>query len=98
MDICPDVILTHFDTTFKSLWSLDLQDTYRNPTHKVNLTCDLFYNGMWQKPKKNTYWIHKNILLANVTRYVICSTHIYLQYNFYIPKHLTKYILKLIIN
>lgn len=70
MDICPDIILTHFDTTLKSLFRfLDLQDTYTNSTHKVNLTCDLFYNGMWQKPKKNTYWIHKNILLANVTRY-----------------------------
>ncbi|XP_050451610.1 uncharacterized protein LOC126851561 [Cataglyphis hispanica] len=69
MDICPDVILTHFNTNLKSLfWFSDLQETCTNPTHKINSTCNLFYNGMWQKPKKNTYWIHKNILLANVTR------------------------------
>lgn len=29
----------------------------------------LFYNGMWQKPIRNTYWKYKDILLANATRY-----------------------------
>lgn len=29
----------------------------------------LFYNGMWQKPIRNTYWKCNDILLANATRY-----------------------------
>ncbi|KAL6436515.1 hypothetical protein ACFW04_004771 [Cataglyphis niger] len=28
----------------------------------------LFYNGMWQKPIRNTYWKYNDILLANATR------------------------------
>ncbi|XP_072751899.1 uncharacterized protein [Anoplolepis gracilipes] len=28
---------------------------------------ELFYNGTWQKPLENTYWIHNDILLANAT-------------------------------
>lgn len=73
MDICPDIIFPYFDIILKSLFlsmhSLrDIDNT--NPTeHKVTLIYDLFYNGMWQKPKENTYWIHENVLLANATRY-----------------------------
>ncbi|XP_029675899.1 uncharacterized protein LOC115243228 isoform X1 [Formica exsecta] len=72
MDICPDIIFPYFDIILKSLFlsmhSLrDIDNT--NPTeHKVTLIYDLFYNGMWQKPKENTYWIHENVLLANATR------------------------------
>jgi len=38
---------------------------------KINSTsiCDLFYDGMWQKPVKGMYWKHNDSLWANATQY-----------------------------
>lgn len=30
---------------------------------------NLFYNGMWQKPLNNMYYMHNDFFLANGTRY-----------------------------
>ncbi|XP_018302036.1 uncharacterized protein [Mycetomoellerius zeteki] len=30
--------------------------------------CNLFYDGKWQKPVKNTYWKYNNMLWANATK------------------------------
>ncbi|CAL1687933.1 unnamed protein product [Lasius platythorax] len=76
MDISPDIVFPYADIFFKSAFlsfNLHTVDEYIctnpiNPTAHKGLIYDLFYDGMWQKPKKNTYWIHNNILLANATR------------------------------
>jgi len=40
-----------------------------NPTYNY-----MFYDGTWQKPVQNTYWLHNNtnILRANATKYISC--------------------------
>lgn len=34
----------------------------------------MFYDGTWQKPVQNTYWLHNNttILRASATKYTSC--------------------------
>lgn len=50
-----------------------LQDESANimlPSTSVELSCDknnLFYDGMWQEPVKNTYWLNEDRLWANAT-------------------------------
>ncbi|XP_029675901.1 uncharacterized protein LOC115243228 isoform X2 [Formica exsecta] len=73
MDFCPGIMLPYIDIYFKPLYdSFNLQEMDKYVcTNPINLTAhkgliyDLFYDGMWQKPKKDTYWKHNNILLAN---------------------------------
>lgn len=91
MDFCPGIVLPYTNIYLKSLFeSFNLQVENKhirtdpiNPTMHEDLIFDLFYDGMWQKPMKNTYWIHDNILLANATRYklVYLSTIIFIFQN-----------------
>ncbi|XP_072752474.1 uncharacterized protein [Anoplolepis gracilipes] len=75
MDFCPGIVLPYKDIYCKSPNQVfNLREVYKrvytnpiDPTAHKGLLYDLFYDGMWQKPKKNTYWIHNNILLANAT-------------------------------
>ncbi|XP_029176409.1 uncharacterized protein LOC114944591 [Nylanderia fulva] len=57
--------------TISTYFDLTLIDKCTNssidPTAHKGLKYDLFYDGMWQKPKKNTYWIHNDILYATAT-------------------------------
>ncbi|XP_025264730.1 uncharacterized protein LOC112638041 [Camponotus floridanus] len=75
MDFCSGIILPYIDKYVKSLdKSLNLHqvDKYMcvNPIDRTaheGLIYDLFYNGKWQTPTNDTYWIHNEILLANAT-------------------------------
>lgn len=75
MDFCSGIILPYIDKYVKSLdESLNLHqvDKYMcvNPidrTAHLGLIYDLFYNGKWQTPTNDTYWIYNEILLANAT-------------------------------
>lgn len=39
------------------------------PDTSAQLLYNLFYDGMWQKPVKNTYWLNVGHLWANATEY-----------------------------
>lgn len=74
MEICPKIMLPYLDVYFNIfLHYILIQTEYIctnpiNPTVHQGLMYDLFYHGTWQKPKKNEYWIHNEILLANASR------------------------------
>jgi len=45
----------------------------RNASRKEsNPIYNLFYDGTWQKPIKNNYWMHDKCLWANATMYISC--------------------------
>lgn len=53
----------HIINTIKPITS---QIQLKTPTNSIrNL---LFYNGTWQKPVKDNYWINRTILTADATR------------------------------
>ncbi|XP_025264731.1 uncharacterized protein LOC112638042 [Camponotus floridanus] len=76
MDFCPGIVLPYKNIYLKSLpefFNLQVENKQIctdpiNPTMHKGIIIDLFYDGIWQKPMENTYWIHDNILLANATR------------------------------
>ncbi|XP_024877054.1 uncharacterized protein LOC112457946 [Temnothorax curvispinosus] len=53
---------------FRELLQADLKDGDINPKKYVGSVNDLFYNGRWQKPVKNGYWIHDRNTYAHATR------------------------------
>jgi len=75
MEFCSGIILPYIDKYVKSLdesLNLHQMDKYMhvnpiNRTAHTGLIYDLFYNGKWQTPTNDTYWIHNEILLANAT-------------------------------
>lgn len=79
MDFCPGIVLSYANIYLKPLsesFNLQVEDKHTNPMNPIThngLIYDLFYDGMWQKPMKSTYWIHNNILLANATRYKLAA-------------------------
>lgn len=90
MDFCPGIVLPYTNIYLKPLsdsFNLQVENKHTNPIDPIihkGLIFDLFYDGKWQKPMKNAYWLHNDILLANATWYeLVCN-------NFYIPKHITK--------
>lgn len=78
MDFCSGIIFPYIDKYVKSLdESLNLyqMDEYMcvNPIYRMmhrGIMFDLFYNGKWQIPINNTYWMHNNVLFANASWYV----------------------------
>lgn len=91
MEFCPGIVLPYKNIYLKSLPEFfNLQEKNKqictdpiNPTMHEGIIIDLFYDGIWQTPMKDTYWIHDNILLANATRYklVYLSTIIFIFQN-----------------
>lgn len=66
---CPKIKHSSFDLL--QLPDFKLKD---KPKDKINpneqdSVCDLFYDGTWQKPVKNTYWIHNGNTYAYATPY-----------------------------
>lgn len=41
----------------------------KKPNRSGHLSYNLFYDGMWQKPVKGTYWLNEDQLWANATKY-----------------------------
>lgn len=81
MEFCSGIIFPYVEKYTKSLnksLNLNQMDKYictkpvNRAAHK-GLMYNLFYNGKWQTPINDTYWIHDNILLANATWYIHLS-------------------------
>lgn len=74
MDFCGSIILLpvrkHLPL-FSSAISDDIKQEFtKNPDANKSFKQDyLFYEGTWQKPVKDTYWIHDSFLWPHVTRY-----------------------------
>lgn len=55
----------HIINTIKPIMNQQLKDT-----PSVNsLYSLLFYDGTWQTPVKDNYWMNKTVVTANATRY-----------------------------
>lgn len=50
-----------------SINEVNFSNTFAN--EKSVSIYNLFYDGKWHKPVKDTYWEHNNSLWANATRY-----------------------------
>ncbi|XP_071628587.1 uncharacterized protein [Temnothorax longispinosus] len=73
-EFCPDI-------KFSWKWSSSMFDLYKyfvwddlkygdkiDPNKHVGSVYNLFYNGGWQKPVKNGYWVHNGNTYANATK------------------------------
>ncbi|CAL1687934.1 unnamed protein product [Lasius platythorax] len=74
MDFDLGITFPYLDLNSKFDYSLNVYpvEEYTNPINPTAypdvILYDLFYDGVWQIPIRNTYWMHNNILLANATR------------------------------
>ncbi|XP_071628786.1 uncharacterized protein [Temnothorax longispinosus] len=74
-EFCSDITFTSnkwvestFDfCRFYGVWK-DKDEDEINANEYTGSRYDLFYYGAWQKPVKNTYWIHDDNIYANATR------------------------------
>ncbi|XP_024888096.1 uncharacterized protein LOC112464995 isoform X1 [Temnothorax curvispinosus] len=73
-EFCPNITFSWkcLTSTFDFCQYFDmLKDKDENkidPNKYTGLCYDLFYDGLWQKPVKDTYWIHNGNTYANATK------------------------------
>lgn len=54
----------HIISMIKPIRNKEQSNVPTNPVYSL-----LFYDGTWQNPVKNNYWLNKITLTANATRY-----------------------------
>lgn len=71
MDIYGGIVLLPYTKKLETptLLENECASTLVKPNIFEYMNYNLFYDGMWQKPMKNTYWLNKDILWANATKY-----------------------------
>lgn len=73
MDFYDGIVLLPYIKQCEKTWHNWCKSDLDNYTEKLSMqksrVYNLFYDGMWQRPVKGTYWIHNDSQWANATRY-----------------------------